>query len=373
VRDKRNLTRILAVAVLALGTAAGCASPAIQPGKSPRPSPDGGPASSSPAQAGPTPVVAARWSATHIGGGAVAVAIGAGHLWVAYYRPAPPASRHTGEFVGYGLRNGRADVSVPIGGAPAAVAVSGSNIWVADSVGDGSPPTPAGMNMVLDFTPDGHLTDSFRVPGPQALAAIGNSVWVYSSRGSRAVVTRLTPGGASAPPGIALPGSSAAGAFGAGPLLACGANVYAVSTDLTAGRTYVSRLGAAAASAVATVQATSDVPSLACGPAGRPSLLLPGQTPVLLAGDAFHAIPVRTGPSAVIRGSGRLVWLVNDQDGTLRIATLANATSPASRTLTQKTSTASLLIATAARDLWVVMSAFGRGDVSLHVERVTEG
>ncbi len=372
-RDKRSLTRILAAAVLALGTTAGCASPAIQPGKPPGPSPDGGPASSSPARPGRAPVVAAHWSVTHIGGGAVAAAVGAGRLWVAYYRPAPPASPNTGELVGYGLRNGRADVSVAIGGAPAAVAVSGSNIWVADSVGDGSPPAPAGMNMVLEFTPDGRLTGSFRVPGPQALAAIGNSVWVYSSQGSRAVVSRLIPGGAPAPPGIALPGSSAAGAFGASPLLACGANVYAVSTDLTAGRTYVSRLGAAAASTVATVQATSDVPSLACGPAGSPSLLLPGQTPVLLVGEAFHAIPVRSGPAAVIRGSGRLVWLVNDQDGTLRIATLANATSPASRTLTQQTSAASLLIATAARNLWVVIPAIGRGHVSLRVERVTAG
>ncbi len=324
-------------------------------------------------QAGPAHVVASHWAVTHAGGSAVAAAVGAGRLWVAYYRSTQPASRSTGELVGYGLQNGHAEVSVTIGGAPVAVAVSGSNIWVADGVGDGSPPAPVGMNMVLDFAPDGRLTASFRVPGPQALAAIGNSAWVYSSRGGQAMVTKLTAGGVSAPAGLVLPGSSAAGAFGASPLLACGANVYAVSMGQPSGPTFVSRLGARRASVVTTVRAASYVPSLACSPHGQPVLLLPGQTPVLLEGKSFHPVSIKSGPAAVIAGSGGLVWLVDDQDGTLDIATLANASSPASRTLIQHEAITPLLVAASARDLWVVLPSIASNYVTLHVERMTEG
>jgi hypothetical protein len=310
--------------------------------------------------------------ATHVGGGAVAAAVGAGHLWIAYYRPAEPTPRNTGELVGYDPLTGRADVIATIGGAPVAVAVSGSHVWVADGVGDGSPPVPSGASTVVDLTASGQIIDSVPLSNPLALAAVGNAAWVYSSQGQRAVVTELAAGRSSPVARVTLPGESAAGAFGANPLMACGANVYAVSTGSAAGRTYVSRLGPAGASTVATAQAGSNEPSLACGPRDQLSVLLPGQSTILLAAKPFRAVAIRAGPSAVIADSGGQVWLVDDQAGSLSIARLATS-GQVGRALTQRTTITAPLVAADTSDLWVVLPAVGSGYASVDIEEITSG
>lgn len=114
----------------------------------------------------------------------------------------------------------------------------------------------------------------------------------------------------------------------------CGGQTYAVSTNLGSDQTFVSRIGTVATT-VATVPATSDVPSLACGSDQRPMLLLPAQPSVLLtAANAYHVTSTDAGPSAAIAAAGGPTWLVDDRAGTLRVSTLTDKGQPASGVLT---------------------------------------
>jgi hypothetical protein len=322
------------------------------------------------------PTVVQHWTATHTGGGAIAAAVAAGHLWVAYSRPATPTSTRTGELVGYDVTSGHADYRATIGGAPAAVAATATDVWVANGIGDGSAPVPAAANTVDEFTVAGRRVASFDVTNPLALTASGGSAWVYHTSGQQPRVRQIESSAARSANGPAvtgtdtrLPGQPAAGALGATPLDYCGGTVYAVSADLTAGRVTLTQLASSAATVV-TVAATASIPTLACSSRGTLELLLAG-TPSTFLSQANNWRSATNGAdaSAAIAAAGGPLWLVDDQGGVLSVSRLSDTGQPNGGTLTRQAA-APLLLAAAGDALWIVSTGIATGSASVTALRI---
>lgn len=329
---------------------------------------------SSAVRLGPAPHVTLHWTIhPTANGGALGLAVGASHLWIAYGRPTQPNQEKRGELVGYNLGTGHADVVASIGGAPDAVAVTDSAVFVANGIGDGSPPVPYAVNTVQKFTTRGKLLASVPINNPLALAASGTNVWVYYTRVQSPYVKDLDFGGHS--PTVvsdtALPGQPAAGFFGPYPLVTCGGQIDAVSADLGSGKTVISELGTRPARVI-TLPTIADPPSLACG--NDDTLELLAQNAATAAAftssvNSWRLSSLSTSASSEIVGGGGPSWFVSPGRDAMTIQTLSNTGELTSRELTEPGSVQPLLAATGDA-LWLVTPTYSPTYLSIGVERI---